>query len=356
MALQQQEMEEKVKKYTQKDTSSREMKTNADTLIIDSESCSSSEYSDDETSQSESDSSSSSECKKRQKTFTAANHSKRYLEEFPSCESSSVETVIRNDSSDMNSRGAAMQQLTSENSSNLVESKPNEGLANNQNQYSETSKSSRTTTYNTQTVQNKNVPNLQPNVTSTTCDNNNPCRKLDPEYRKYMVSVSKSEGNINEAECELLLEWFFDRFRICDTLDKLQFGNEPITLHKGRLWIACWNETTLTWIMDNIKEYPETYDVEMLNQEISCEVVIPMASNNKNLLDIFDLLEKQNANLITTRWCVVNRKLLESENKNAAVCRNELFSIHIDSESKDILLKNNLKLKYFFWQIMFKFL
>lgn len=171
-----------------------------------------------------------------------------------------------------------------------------------------------------------------------------------------MVVISNNDGDINETECEAFLKWFFDRFRLCDTLDKLQFGNEPITLHNGKLWISCWNETTFNWIMLNVNEYPKNFDIATLKGEILCEVVIPMASNDKNLLDIFDLLEKQNLNLCTTMWCVIDRKLLDSGPSNAAVCRNELFKIHIDSESKEMLQKFNLKLKYFFWQITFKFL
>lgn len=76
MALQQQKMEEKVVKSAKKVTDARELKA-TDTLIIDSESTSSSEYSESETSDTESDSSSEGECKKRQKLFKTINHPKR---------------------------------------------------------------------------------------------------------------------------------------------------------------------------------------------------------------------------------------------------------------------------------------
>lgn len=76
MALQQQKMEEKVVKSAKKVTDARELKA-TDTLIIDSESTSSSEYSESEISDTESDSSSEGECKKRQKLFKTTNHPKR---------------------------------------------------------------------------------------------------------------------------------------------------------------------------------------------------------------------------------------------------------------------------------------
>ncbi|XP_073819327.1 uncharacterized protein [Musca autumnalis] len=368
MALQQQEMEEKSTKSIQKMTNARELRYNADTLILDSESETDTESSESETSDSESESSSASECKKRQKLYKPINQPKRpksstadnslsptlcnYLEEFPNCENSNNKTVTRKESSDKHSSSNAREDSPKYETPNVFSTKD-------KSPYKETPKTSKVANNDVNTSKGLTgnvLSSIQSSVSSITNDNNDPCRNLNPEYRQYMVVVSKSTGNINEAECQVLLEWFFEKFRVCDTLDKLQFGNDPITLYKGKLWIACWNEITFNWIMLNIREYPEKFDVETLTKEIACEVVIPMASNNKNLLDVFDLLEKQNANLITTKWCVFKRSLLQSDIENAAVCRNELFSIRIDPESKDILQKFNLKLKYFFWQIMFKFI
>lgn len=220
-------------------------------------------------------------------------------------------------------------------------------------------------------TRNQNSIKIQSNIITTTNNNkqnNNihPCYLINPEIRDFLAIICSNDMNtINNAECEELLVWFFDQFRVCDSLNNLQFDNKnAISFYDGKLWIACMNIDTFQWLSANIIKYSfKSYKILALkDSKHLCEVVVPMVSNSKNILDIFDLLEKQNKNITTLKWSIQNRKPLLAEDKDfnekaiSTFCSNEMFKIVMDTESREYLEKCNFKLKYCFWQIVFKFI
>lgn len=207
-------------------------------------------------------------------------------------------------------------------------------------------------------------------ITTTNSKTNNsnihPCYMINPEIRDYLAIISSNDinSNITTVECEELLIWFFDRFRACDSSNSLQFDNKTaITLYEGKVWIACMNVYTFQWISLNIAKYTtKSYQILALNESKHlCEVVVPVVANSKNILDIFELLEKQNKNVSTIKWSLQSRRDLKEGDKDfneksiSNFCTNELFIIAVDKESRENLEKLNFKLNYCFWQIVFKF-
>lgn len=297
----------------------------------------------------------------------------RYLDEFPKFEerkSSSGDTrnlkspeksndlspgnitVINNNTHTVNE-----EQNSLNNTKKIVDSNQNNSKSTTSNEYDDD-----ISKLNEQTSTSRKAPTslFQP-ITSTSTDINHPCKFIDPEFRKYLLIVSKTGNIISNDQCEKLLDWFFDRFRVSNNLEQLLFNNDAVTLFEGKLYIACMNEYASDWVKTNLEQYPESYAVQSLNEGNMCDVVIPMVSNNKKLSDVFELLEKQNSNLNTLEWYVVKRRTLLSDDdatnmrKISTICSNELVSICIDNASKKLLSEYHLKLKYCFWQIVFNF-
>ncbi|XP_023308412.2 uncharacterized protein LOC111690203 [Lucilia cuprina] len=216
-----------------------------------------------------------------------------------------------------------------------------------------------------------NINKIQSNIITTTNNyshknNIHPCYSINPEIRDYLAIISSSDMNttISSIECEEVLVWFFDRFRACDSSSQLQFDNKTaISLFEGKLWIACMNSATYQWICANITKYSlKSYKILTLkDSKHLCEVVVPVVSNSKTALDIFDLLEKQNKNISTLKWSLQSRRILLESDKDfkeksiSTFCTNEMFLIFMDTQSKECLEKLDCKLKYCFWQIVFKF-
>ncbi|XP_075149173.1 uncharacterized protein LOC142223199 [Haematobia irritans] len=206
--------------------------------------------------------------------------------------------------------------------------------------------------------QNVFSANNQNSPSSTTTEISHPCYKVNPEIRKFIIILSRDSSPIsNHSHCEKLLDWFFHRFQQTGT-NELKFNNDAVNIFEGKIWICCLNKSAFDWVTSCLHTYSETYNIKSLNEGNLCEVVIPMISSSKKLLDIFDLLEKQNSNLDTSMWSVINRKILspeEGEKRVSSICTNELFSIHMDDASMMLVKKFNFKLKYCFWQLEFIF-
>lgn len=209
------------------------------------------------------------------------------------------------------------------------------------------------------------LPPTQSKISSTTEDYNHPCYLINPEKRHYIQCIANHSGDISKSEFVKLLEWFFDKFRTCDNSHTLQFMHQSaVTHYDGKVWIACMNEETCDWVSTVLSHYNFCpYKVQSLNADSHyCEVVIPtVATKVHNLLDIFNLLEKQNPKLSTLQWCVTNRRTLSAEEEDysakaaSSFCTNELLNIWIDGKSKEFLNDVKHTLKYCFWQIVFKF-
>jgi len=81
----------------------------------------------------------------------------------------------------------------------------------------------------------------------------------------------------------------------------------------------------------------------------------------KELANIFQLLELQNLGLCTNKWCVVERAMLDPNSEEYAsqamttLCKNEVFTLYVDKESKCLIQEQNFKLKYCFWKLTFQF-
>ncbi|KAM7361128.1 uncharacterized protein ACRADG_010007 [Cochliomyia hominivorax] len=409
LAAQQQELEELLKSSiasgkittTNSTTSSVTLIADSDTEADSDGTCaetvsSKSSGSDDSESEGNTDSSDSSCGKKRSKhnkknifqnkklkvTAPSGNQFSeklcQYLEEFPKC--SKQLNVTDNKVSTVQSvtvRQVSSEGLTEENISNdtlsdhttLNMDPTNEKQNNNpENLTSKESFETNSTKCNSNKIQSNKITTTNNNKSN---NNNNksshPCYFINPEIRDCLAIITPKDISevINPTECEKLLVWFFDRFRACDLSSNLQFDNKSsLFLFEGKLWIACMNNNTFQWVSSNIIEYPtNSYKILPLKDtKHLCEVVIPIISNSKSVLDIFDLLEKQNKSINTLKWSLQNRQVLTVEQKNfnekiiSNFCTNELFNICMDIESKENLEKLNFKLNYCFWQILFKFI
>ncbi|XP_013099038.2 uncharacterized protein LOC106081560 [Stomoxys calcitrans] len=387
LGLRQQEMEKRVlsnPKMGERISKACGSTASMGTLVIESETDS---PSDTDTSQSDSQSecSSSSEnssscqsfrgtSKKRQKDLTPENKPKRlkstpvidkpsptlcqYLDEFPKCNDLPTVTIDNRGKTDSNVEDASSAKRPIDDR-RIYEDEEDAAKANSTSippgEANVVRAPAETPKLDDNSPDNKKLKNIS-DISSTTTDVRHPCHDIAPENRQFMLVLSKSDPISKHSQCEILLDWFFDQFQRCESSDQLQFNKDAFTLFEGNIWISCLNKNTYDWVTSCLEKFHETFIIGSLNRGILCEVVIPIISNSKKLLDIFDLLEKQNPNLSTLQWCVTNRKILSPEENSKSVssfCTNELFTIIIDKMSMAALKTFNLRLKYCFWQIEF---
>lgn len=206
--------------------------------------------------------------------------------------------------------------------------------------------------------------------TSTLESSQNPKEKpeapyiaMKPEQRRYAVVINK---DIDEQQLDYgcLMEHFYGLFESSRSCGRLNFSESPsITAYDDQLWVLCEDNETCEWIAQGARIL-SSYKCHSFIKYFGlskCRVVLPQVVEGKELANIFQLLELQNLGLCTNKWCVVERALLDPNSEEYAsqamttLCKNEVFTLYMDKESKCLIQEQNFKLKYCFWKLTFQF-
>ncbi|KRG00069.1 uncharacterized protein Dwil_GK27334 [Drosophila willistoni] len=154
-----------------------------------------------------------------------------------------------------------------------------------------------------------------------------------PENRQFVVVVSSSE--CEKPFCDLLEE-FFGFVLDYRNVRCLNFNEvTPVTEYDGRLFIAAADEDTMEWVERNVCAM-ESYGAVSLINFLHLTVARVKWPKVENCLErIFTLLERQNSDINTEKWAVVE--------------------IWMDADSVDIIKQRCNRLKLSFWMIVFEF-
>ncbi|XP_017113908.1 uncharacterized protein LOC108136941 isoform X2 [Drosophila elegans] len=195
-------------------------------------------------------------------------------------------------------------------------------------------------------------------------DTRPPYARTKPENRRYGVVISNDDKSAESVDHDALMQHFFKLFEHCGVKD-LRFSDcTSVSKFCANLLIVCEDDDTVDWVIGAVEGVCPPHTCVPFIKFFSlkrCTFVLPLLVPGKPLSSIFNLLELQNCSLVTHKWTVVGRTLLDpcqedyNEMAVSALCDNELIELYIDEESKEIIENQCYKLKYCFWRLKFEF-
>ncbi|KAH8265227.1 hypothetical protein KR038_001755, partial [Drosophila bunnanda] len=185
-----------------------------------------------------------------------------------------------------------------------------------------------------------------------------------PENIEYALVISNEDPKAESVDIKALLLHFFSLFENCDG-NHLKFSERTtMTKLNSNLLIGCEDYKTADWVTSAVAgvcpphsclSFPKFFGL------VRCSFVLPFMIANKPMRSIFDLLEKQNSGLVTDKWSMVGRSILDPASNDfeqkvvSSLCENEEIDLYIDGESRTLILGQCSKLKYCFWRLNFEF-
>ncbi|BFF90269.1 uncharacterized protein DMAD_08823 [Drosophila madeirensis] len=186
-----------------------------------------------------------------------------------------------------------------------------------------------------------------------------------PEKRKFALII-KNEIESNTSDFGSLMNHFHGLFETFEDCEKLQFSeNASVKALGNNLMIISDDERTCEWITNGTRSMtPPRYKccsfIEFFGL-IKCTFVLPIVAKDKELSIIFKLLEQQNVGIVTDKWVVTERIMLDPKSDNHAekaasiIVDNQEIVLYVDRESKHLISEWGFKLKYCFWRLNFTF-
>ncbi|XP_016977989.1 uncharacterized protein LOC108043692 isoform X2 [Drosophila rhopaloa] len=195
-------------------------------------------------------------------------------------------------------------------------------------------------------------------------DNRPPYAKTMPENRRYGLVISNDDKDAEGVDQEALMRQFFKLFENCG-VHNLHFSScTSVAKFCVNLLVVCEDDETADWVISAVEGVcpPHTcLPFIKFFRLIRCTFVLPLIVPGKPLCSIFDLLEMQNCGIVTHKWTVIGRTILDpcqedfNEMAVSSLCDNELIELYIDEDSKEIIENQCYKLKYCFWRLKFDF-
>lgn len=205
------------------------------------------------------------------------------------------------------------------------------------------------------------------NCKRTKCDHLNtspPYATTLPEKRRYGLVISNKDQKAEDVDLKAVMEHFFDVFGKVSE-QALNFSNcTAMAKFCSNLLIVCEDEPTVKWVMSAVAGVTPPHSCLSFIKFfglIRTSFVLPLIVVGKPLSSIFELLETQNCGLVTSKWTVVARKLLDPSLDNyslkavSVLCENEEIEVYVDEESKKIIVENCGHINYCFWKLRFQF-
>ncbi|XP_016949194.1 uncharacterized protein LOC108023976 [Drosophila biarmipes] len=192
-------------------------------------------------------------------------------------------------------------------------------------------------------------------------DNRPPYARTMPENRRYGLVVSNLDS-CEEVDSEALMSHIFELFESC-SIKALHFS-DCISMAKfcSNLLIVCVDDETAEWVVNAVDTLCPPHSCMPFIKFFDlmrCTFVLPLVRPGEPLCSIFSLMEKQNPDLVTDKWSVVNRTPLDPCDDNGDLvtdlCPNELIELFIDEDSKDLITQQCSKIVYFCWHLKVNF-
>ncbi|XP_034662024.1 uncharacterized protein LOC117897353 [Drosophila subobscura] len=186
-----------------------------------------------------------------------------------------------------------------------------------------------------------------------------------PEKRKFALII-KHEIESTTSDFGSLMNHFHGLFETFEDCEKLQFSeNASVKVFGNNLMIISDDERTCEWITNGTRSMtPPRYKccsfIEFFGL-IKCTFVLPIVAKDKELSIIFKLLEQQNVGIVTDKWVVTERVMLDPKSDNYAekaasiIVDNQEIVLYVDRESTHLISEWGFKLKYCFWRLNFTF-
>ncbi|SPP83448.1 uncharacterized protein LOC117585222 [Drosophila guanche] len=186
-----------------------------------------------------------------------------------------------------------------------------------------------------------------------------------PEKRKFALII-KNEIESTTSGFGSLMNHFHGLFETFEDCEKLQFSeNASVKVLGNNLMIISDDERTCEWITNGTRSMtPPRYKccsfIEFFGL-IKCTFVLPIVVKDKELSIIFKLLEQQNVGIVTDKWVVTERIMLDPKSDDYAekaasiIVDNQEIVLYVDRESTHLISEWGFKLKYCFWRLNFTF-
>ncbi|KAH8291901.1 hypothetical protein KR054_002044, partial [Drosophila jambulina] len=185
-----------------------------------------------------------------------------------------------------------------------------------------------------------------------------------PENIQYALVISNEDPKAESVDVRALLLHFFSLFENCAG-NHLKFSESTtMTKFSSHLIIGCEDSKTAEWVTSAVAgvcpphsclPFPKFFGL------VRCSFVLPFIVANKPMRSVFDLLEKQNCGLVTDKWSVIGRSILDpgsvdfEQKAVSSLCENEEIDLYIDGGSLSQILDQGSKFKYCFWRLHFEF-
>ncbi|XP_070137398.1 uncharacterized protein [Drosophila bipectinata] len=184
-----------------------------------------------------------------------------------------------------------------------------------------------------------------------------------PEKRRYGLVISNKNQDA-DVDLNAIMEHFFDVFRKGSS-EALNFSDcPPMAKFCSNLLIVCEDDSTVKWVIGAVAGVSPSHSCHSFIKFfglIRTHFVLPLIVAGKPLSSIFELLETQNSGLVTNKWTVVGRKILDpslndySRKAVSVLCDNEEIEVYIDEDSKRLIMEKFGKIQYCFWKLNFEF-
>ncbi|XP_017142033.1 uncharacterized protein LOC108155615 [Drosophila miranda] len=183
-----------------------------------------------------------------------------------------------------------------------------------------------------------------------------------PEKRKFVLVINETDST---SGFDSLMDHFhglFGKFEDCDTL---QFSeSDSVNVFGNNLMIISEDKKTCEWIANGTSTiYPryKCFSIIEFFGLIKCSFILPIVGKDKELGTIFKLFEQQNVGIVTDKWIVTDRTMLDpksydfDEKAASIILDNQEVVLYVDRESKTSISEQGFKLKYCFWRLQFTF-
>ncbi|EDV42350.1 uncharacterized protein Dana_GF17939, isoform B [Drosophila ananassae] len=185
-----------------------------------------------------------------------------------------------------------------------------------------------------------------------------------PEDRRYAMMITNDDPAASNVNIRAIMDHLFSLFIGCCVADLSFYDCVPMARYDCVLMIVAKDEYTADWLANAITGVCPPHSCLPFIQFfglVRAHFVLPLVVPEKMLCSIFELFEHQNCGLVTYRWAVIGRYLLDpcaTDNPSKAVSslnENQEIDLFIDEASRDFILEQCSKIKYCFWHLLFTF-
>ncbi|XP_041450889.1 uncharacterized protein LOC121404748 [Drosophila obscura] len=185
-----------------------------------------------------------------------------------------------------------------------------------------------------------------------------------PEKRRFALVITNEIDTITSG-FGALMKHFHKLFETFEDCGMLQFRESASVKGFGNhLMIISDDKKTCDWITNGTSTMTPRYKCSSFIEFfglIKCKFIMPIIVKDKELSIIFKLLEQQNTGIVTDKWVVTDRTMLDpksdvyAEKAASIIVDNQEVVLYVDRESKTLISERGFKLKYCFWRLNFSF-